>query len=282
MSGIEERYRFVLRLLPASYRQRWEEDMVAAFLESVTPDDPEEAEFVRDYGRPSWPEVFSVVGLALRLRLAHAGAPPRYLVWAQAVRLAALGWMFLNAVAGATSLGFHLWLVGAVPGVAAPMNGEFLLLGTDHWVTASVVIGLLWVPAYLALLLADSRVGRALVTLAVIADSGLLLASTGRGDPVGGTIFVRARGQRTAGPVADGLPPPTRPGFGPGRGCSPCRSGSSSGHLSPDDRGADNRAGGSVVADLAGAVLVRGGGRVDRPPLRTAVPADGAVDAGHW
>jgi len=190
MSGIEERYRFVLRLLPASYRQRWEEDMVAAFLESVTPDDPEEAEFVRDYGRPSWPEVFSVVGLALRLRLAHAGAPPRYLVWAQAVRLASLGWVFLNAVAGATILAFHLWLVGALPGVGAPMNGEFLPLRTDHWVTASVVIGLLWVPAYLALLLADRRVGRALVTLAVIADSGLLLASTGRRDPVGGTIFV--------------------------------------------------------------------------------------------
>jgi hypothetical protein len=35
MSRIEERYRFVLRLLPVSYRQRWEEDMVASFLESV-------------------------------------------------------------------------------------------------------------------------------------------------------------------------------------------------------------------------------------------------------
>jgi hypothetical protein len=190
MSGIEERYRFVLRLLPASYRQRWEEDMVAAFLESVTPEDPEEAEFVQDYGRPSWPEVASVVALALRLRLAHAGAPPRYLAWAQAVRLAALGWVFLSAVAGATSLGIHLWLVGAVPGLPAPMNGEFLPLRSDHWVTAVVVIGLLWVPAYVALLLADRRVGRALVLLAVVAESALLLAGTGRRDPVGGTLFV--------------------------------------------------------------------------------------------
>ena len=190
MSGIEERYRFVLRLLPASYRQRWEEDMVAAFLESATPDDPEDAEFVRDYGRPSWPEVASVLALALRLRLAHAGAPPRYLAWAQAVRLAALGWLFLNAVAGATSVGVHLWLVGAVPGLPAPANGEFLPLRSNYWVTAAVVIGLLWVPAYVGLLLADRRVGRALVILAVVADSGLLLARTSRGDPVGGTLFV--------------------------------------------------------------------------------------------
>lgn len=35
MSGdLERRYRRVLRLLPGYYRDRWEEDMVAAFLDS--------------------------------------------------------------------------------------------------------------------------------------------------------------------------------------------------------------------------------------------------------
>ena len=190
MSGIEERYRFVLRLLPASYRQRWEEDMVAAFLESVTPDDPEDAEYVRDFGRPSWSEIFSVVGLALRLRLGHPGAPPRYLAWAQAVRLAALGWLFAYAVAGVTMLAFHLWLVGRVPGLAAPRGGEFLPAQADRWMIASVVIAMLWLPAYVALLVADLRVARSLVLLAAGAQAILLLAEVGRGAPVGGTLLV--------------------------------------------------------------------------------------------
>ena len=37
MSGgldLEQRYRRVLRLLPGYYRDKWEEDMVAAFLDS--------------------------------------------------------------------------------------------------------------------------------------------------------------------------------------------------------------------------------------------------------
>jgi hypothetical protein len=40
--GLEQRYRRVLRLLPGYYRQRWEEDMVAAFLDSWTSGDPED------------------------------------------------------------------------------------------------------------------------------------------------------------------------------------------------------------------------------------------------
>jgi hypothetical protein len=41
VSRLAERYRFVLRLLPADYRQEWEEDMVAAFLDSMDTGDPE-------------------------------------------------------------------------------------------------------------------------------------------------------------------------------------------------------------------------------------------------
>jgi hypothetical protein len=86
---LEERYRGVLRLLPAGYRARWEEEMVAAFLESMERDDPDEAEFLRDYGRPSWSEMGSVAALAVRLRLGGAGTP-RSAAWGAAVRLAAL------------------------------------------------------------------------------------------------------------------------------------------------------------------------------------------------
>ena len=82
MSRLEQRYRLLLRtLLPASYRKVWEEDMVATFLESMDTDDAEAAEYLADYGRPSWSEVASVAALAIRLRLGAAGAPPRYVAW---------------------------------------------------------------------------------------------------------------------------------------------------------------------------------------------------------
>jgi hypothetical protein len=41
--GLEQRYRRVLRLLPGYYRDKWEEDMVAAFLDSWMTGDPDEA-----------------------------------------------------------------------------------------------------------------------------------------------------------------------------------------------------------------------------------------------
>ena len=46
--------------------------MVATFLESMDTDDAEAAEYLADYGRPSWSEVASVAALAVRLRLGAA------------------------------------------------------------------------------------------------------------------------------------------------------------------------------------------------------------------
>ena len=40
MSGLERRYRRVLRLLPGWYREQWEQDMVAAFLDGWLTGDP--------------------------------------------------------------------------------------------------------------------------------------------------------------------------------------------------------------------------------------------------
>ena len=67
MSTLETRYRSVLRLLPLPYRQVWEEEMVATFVESMMPDDPNDADFVAEFGRPAWSEVASVAALAVRL-----------------------------------------------------------------------------------------------------------------------------------------------------------------------------------------------------------------------
>jgi hypothetical protein len=56
MSGdldLEQRYRRVLRLLPGYYRDQWEEDMVAAFLDGWMTGDPDEDSVTMEFDRPS-------------------------------------------------------------------------------------------------------------------------------------------------------------------------------------------------------------------------------------
>ena len=94
MSGdldLEQRYRRVLRLLPGYYRDKWEEDMVAAFLDTWLTGDPDEDSVTMEFDRPGWREVASVAGLAARLYLGGAVAPRRYFAWGEAVRRAVLG-----------------------------------------------------------------------------------------------------------------------------------------------------------------------------------------------
>jgi hypothetical protein len=73
MTPAERNYRRVLRLLPAGYRQFWEEDMVSAYLDSVGD----------SRRRPG--EWFAVAWLALRLRLNGSHASPRAQLWYQMV-----------------------------------------------------------------------------------------------------------------------------------------------------------------------------------------------------
>jgi hypothetical protein len=49
---LEQRYRRVLRLLPGYYRDKWEEDMVAAFLDSWLTGDSDEDDAVLEFGKP--------------------------------------------------------------------------------------------------------------------------------------------------------------------------------------------------------------------------------------
>jgi hypothetical protein len=65
--GLEQRFRRVLRLLPGYYREQWEEDMVAAFLDGWMTGDPYTDECVLEFCKPAWPEVASVALLAARL-----------------------------------------------------------------------------------------------------------------------------------------------------------------------------------------------------------------------
>ncbi|MGY6651476.1 hypothetical protein ACXIZN_04860 [Amycolatopsis sp. TRM77291] len=156
MNRLEDRYRRVLRLLPASYRQAWEEDMVATFLQSEQPEDAEDAEFAADYGRPSLPEVASVVALAVRLRLGGDGSPPRYLAWGETVRRLALVGLLVQAVAALAGLGAGLWSPWVTNVVAV-----------DQVADVQALLGLVWVAAYLSLVTGRWRSARLLAALAL-------------------------------------------------------------------------------------------------------------------
>jgi hypothetical protein len=170
MSGrpdLEQRYRRVLRLLPGYYRARWEEDMVAAFLDGWLTGDPETDEAVLRFCRPGLGEVTSVTGLAARLYLGGAGAPGRYFAWGQAVRGAVLAVLLGNALAGLGQLlllarSDHL--IGWLP--TAPGGS---------WFDVSYGAGCGWVVIFVAVIFGDLRTARALGALVVAAELTVIL-----------------------------------------------------------------------------------------------------------
>jgi len=168
MSGeldLEQRYRRVLRLLPRYYRDQWEEDMVAAFLDGWLTGDPDEDSVTMEYDRPTRGEIVSVIGLAARLRLGGTGAPRRYFAWGQAVRNAVLGVMLAHAVWGLSQLALFArsrHLIGWLP----PPPGGF-------WPTLGYAIGYAWVVVFVALVVVEyrtARVGAVLVVGATVAS----------------------------------------------------------------------------------------------------------------
>lgn len=168
MTGeLERRYRTLLRLLPAPYRRAWEDEMVTEFLESMRPDDPEDAEYLADYGRPPLPEVASVLALAVRLRLGVTGAPTRYLAWGDAIALVALLGLLAHAVFGLTGVGFRLWAAGELPLLPGPRGQWVLPMPESVWQTAWQLSGLLELPPLLALLYGFRRQALALAGLAM-------------------------------------------------------------------------------------------------------------------
>jgi hypothetical protein len=178
-SPLEQRYRRVLRLLPAAYREVWEEDMVATFMaasrapapagaDGDPPDDPEyDAAWLVGYGRPPAAEVLSVVLLAVRLRLGFAGTPPRALAWGEAVRLLALVGLLVHAALATAGIGVLLWQAGRIPLVPAPPADWTASLPQGGWQSAWVVVSLSWLPAYFALLYGHHRAAQVFASLAL-------------------------------------------------------------------------------------------------------------------
>ena len=168
MSPLEQRYRMVLRLLPGAYRERWDDDMVATFMEGAYASDPDDPEGV-ELGRPTWAEIRSVVGLAVRLRLGGTEAPARPRLWGDAVRQFAL--MVLVAFASAA-------IVGPVAVLLARSGAMDPIPAPGGWHTAAQFLELLWVPPLFLVLFGQFRPGRAVAATALVADAGIrVLAS---------------------------------------------------------------------------------------------------------
>jgi hypothetical protein len=166
-SVLEERYRSLLRILPAPYRAEWEEEMVATFLagelSGELSGDPEEAAFRAEFGRPTLSEVASVVGLAVRLRLPAVGGRPGLL--GAAVRLVALLGLLVSAAAGTVGTAAHLWLLGKLPGVEPPDLPVGPTIGILPMTQALLVATAL--PAYLALVTGHRSAARLLASVSV-------------------------------------------------------------------------------------------------------------------
>jgi hypothetical protein len=179
---LEDRYRRVLRLLPGYYRDKWEEDMVAAFLDSRLTGDLDEDVYAILFGRPGWREVASVAGLAGRLYLGGAAAPRRYFAWGQAIRCAVLAVALVQAVRGLEVLMLTAWsrhLLGWLP--APPAS---LVVLTPNGLPPAVwyLVAYAWIAAFVGLTLRYYRTAQVIAALAILPDLISLLQGqiTGR------------------------------------------------------------------------------------------------------
>jgi hypothetical protein len=167
MSGdLERRYRRVLRLLPGWYRQQWEQDMVAAFLDSWLTGDPETDECVLEVCKPGWAETASVACLAVRLHLGGPGTPRRH-AWGQAIRRAVLAVLLVHAVLAVNVLVFLVWsrrLVGWLP--APP--GSLVVAPGGVWDRVYYLVCLAWIVIFVSLAVGHYRTARVLAALAIV------------------------------------------------------------------------------------------------------------------
>jgi hypothetical protein len=186
-SNLESRYRRVLRLLPGSYRQQWEEDMVAAFLDSWLTGDPEADEYISRVAGPSGAETASVAGLAVRLYLGGAGALlRRYFAWGQAVRNAALAVTLVQAVRGLDILVQTAWSRHVLGWLPAPPAGLVAVTPAGLWPPAVwYLVAYAWIVAFVTLTLRYYRTAQIIAALAIVPDLGQLLVGqfTGRLQP---------------------------------------------------------------------------------------------------
>jgi hypothetical protein len=172
-SDLERRYRRVLRLLPRWYREQWEQDMVAAFLDSWRTGDPEADEYISKAAGPGWAETASVVGLAIRLHLGGPGTPRRH-AWGQAIRRAVLAVLLVHAVLDVNVLVFLVWSHRLADWLPAP-PGSLVIAPSGAWDMAYYLMGVAWIVTFVTLALGHYRTARALAALAIVPNLVALL-----------------------------------------------------------------------------------------------------------
>jgi len=196
--SLEQRYRRVLRLLPRYYRDAWEEDMVATFLDSWLTGDPEEDDAILELCKPTVEEVASVVALAGRLYVGGAGAPRRYLAWGQAVRNVVLVVLLVHVIRAIAGFVFIAWLhhklgwlpappepnatsviasrpAAAVPSTVPPPHAV-TVTSDGIWPAVWYTVGYAWIVVYLTLIFGYYRTARAIAMLAIVPDFVYLMA----------------------------------------------------------------------------------------------------------
>jgi hypothetical protein len=161
MTPTERRYRRVLRLLPAGYRELWEEDMVSSYLDGVA-----------DSRRRPVGEALSVAWLALGLRFNGSHAATRSRSWrhsALGIAMLATVYESLNATIRFATIA---WQHAALDTDASWQNQ------IAYWWDA---LSLLWVATFVCLVLGRLAAARALVLVTVayeLGPLGLIVKST--------------------------------------------------------------------------------------------------------
>jgi hypothetical protein len=174
-ANLERRYRRVLRLLPGWYRQRWEEDMVAAFLDGWLTGDPVADDYISKAAGPGWSETASVASLAVRLHLSGAGTARRHFAWGQAARNVVLALTLVHAVRGLAALTFLAWSrhwIGLIPG---PPGSLASTSPPGIWTVGGYLIDYGWIVAFLTLVLRYYRTARIIAALIMVMDLVWLL-----------------------------------------------------------------------------------------------------------
>jgi hypothetical protein len=152
MTPAERQYRRVLRLLPAGYRQLWEEDMVGAYMDSVA-----------DSPRRSVGEWFSVGWLALRLRLNGSHATPRAQLWYRMVLGIAMLATLYESLNATVSFAYSV----------VDTNRGFLDRSWPIHVAYRSALVLVWVATFICLVLGRLGAARVLVLVALAHELGL-------------------------------------------------------------------------------------------------------------
>jgi hypothetical protein len=180
MTMLEDRYRAVLRLLPACYRAVWEQEMVSTFRDSTRTGDAEYDEFLDDFGRPRFTEVASVAVLAARLRLTTPAAVATRAVCGDALRVVALVVLLVNAVGLPAAIVQYWWLTAGMPLPEATERALEAHPPADPG-AAIDLLGVLWVAAFLSLLAGQYRVGKILALIGLAPSAAIVLAMTVKG-----------------------------------------------------------------------------------------------------